>query len=282
MRKHQTTAVSAEQELTEILGAEGRLYKDGIIDDRVIMPIRLQTTYQEAQLLLFEKSTVRPAFKINDDGVDYPCLFFKVNGAVDELVGRAHDWRAAHNKTTLLYSNFYLIGRAPQSGAQQAAKEGADVFAIDGLSYLSNGKKKQLAAAYQNTLKWATESGITLSEQDICATCLYDSAMIIDAFHNVNPLLSNAKCFINVSEKAKISEYAAVRLLFMHALAFDVVVTSKRNYATIENVIAERFYDLHTATSEVAGATKKRANIWLALAAAGGLVGLFYLISRFF
>ncbi len=282
MKTHQTTAVSAEQELTEILGSEGRLYKDGILDEHEIVPVRLQTTYEEALLLLFENSIVRPGFKVEEGSVDYPCLFFKVNGAVDWLLQKAHAWRASHGKTTLLYSNFYLIGRAPQTSALQNAQQyGADVSKIDSLSFLSANKQKQLGTAYQQTLEWAKQSGITLSTDEICATCLYDSTMIIDALHNVVAQQSNAKCFINIVQKSKISQYAAVRILFMHALAFDVVITSKNNYATIESLIADELYDLHIATAEATTKTKKRPNIWKALAIGGALLGLVYLLSRF-
>ncbi len=282
MKTHQTTAVSADKELTEILGAEGRLYKDGILDDHQIVPVRLQTTYEEALLLLFENSIVRPGFKVEADSIDYPCLFFKVNGAVDQLLQKAHAWRANHGKTTLMYSNFYLIGRAPQTSALQKARQtGADITKIDSLTFLSANKQKQLSAAYQQTLAWAKQSGITLSNDEICATCLHDSAMIIDALHNVVAQQSNAKCFINIVQKSKISQYAAVRILFMHALAFDVVITSKNNYATIESVIADDLYDLHTVTAETTTKTKKRPNIWLALAIGGALLGLVYLLSRF-
>ncbi len=247
MRKFQTAAHSADDQLTELLGVEGRLYKEDILNDHQIVPIRLVTTYEEAMLLLFEKSIVRPGFKINDKSIDYPCLFFKVNGAVDDLVNKAHAWRAANTKTTLLYSNFHMIGRAPQPTALQSAEQTAsDANNIAALSYLSQFKKEQLNIAIQNTLEWAKDCKIDLSETEIYATCLYQSDVILDAFHNVNPAASNAKCFINSTQKNEINYYAAVRLLFMHALGFDVVVISKNSYASIENIILDKYFDLHT------------------------------------
>ncbi len=257
MRKFQTTAHSAESELTELLGVEGRLYKDGILNDHKIVPIRLETTYDEAMLLLFEKSIVRPGFNIAEQTIDYPCLFFKVDGAVDELVKKAHAWRAENVKTTLLYSNFHMIGRAPQPSAlQNLAQQGADVNQIESLSFLSQSKKEQLNDACQNTIAWAKESNIDLSETDIRAICLYDSKMVIDAFHQAKPEASNAKCFINSAQKNEVNNYAAIRLLLMHALGFDVVIISKNNYASIENKINCEFFDLHTQATKT---TKKSA-----------------------
>ncbi len=249
MRKLQTTAHSAESELTELLGVEGRLYKEGILNDHKIVPIRLETTYDEAMLLLFEKSVVRPGFQITEQTVDYPCLFFKVDGNVDDLVKKAHSWRAENVKTTLLYSNFHMIGRAPQPSAIQSAQNQVeDANQIVSLGFLSQSKKAQLNDAFQNTVKWVKDSNIDLSETDMRAICLYDSKMVIDAFQQVKPENSNAKCFINSAQKNEVNNYAAVRLLFMHALGFDVVIISKNSYASIENKINDKFFDLHTQT----------------------------------
>ncbi len=251
MRKFQTAAHSAERELTDYLGVEGRLYKDGILNDHKIVPIRLETTFDEAMLLLFEKSIVRPGFQVNEDSIDYPCLFFKVDGAVDNLVKLAHEWRAAHTKTTLLYSNFHMIGRAPQPAALQAVEQTiSDINNVETISFLAQFKKDLLNDALKNTIAWAKDCAIELSETEIKAACLYESQMIIDVFHQAKPEQSNAKCFINSAQKNEINHYAAVRLLFMHALGFDVVIISKNSYASIENIISANYYDLHTLAQD--------------------------------
>ncbi len=258
MRKHVTTAADAERELTDILGAEGRLYKDGVLDQHEIVPIRLETTYAEALLLLFEDSVVRPGFKVEADAVDYPCLFFKVNGLADSLVKKLHDWRASHTKTTLVYGGFHMLDREPNTAALKMARETAGgVEQIESLSYLSPVKKKQLAKAFDNALAWAKQSKIELSDEAMRATLLFDSKAIVDAFQQVKPADSNAKCLVNDSQKRSISPYGALRILFMHALGFDVIIISKNSYASIENVINQDMFDVHSVLPEVKKDAKK-------------------------
>ncbi len=255
MKKHVTTAAVADRELTDILGAEGRLYKDGVLDQHEIVPIRLETTYPEALLLLFEDGVVRPGFKIEGDVVDYPCLFFKVNGAADDLVKRMHDWRTSHVKTSLVYGGFHMLDRAPNTAALKMAREaGGAVEEIEALSYLSPAKKKQLAKAYENALAWAEQLKIDLSEEEMCAALLFDNKSIVDAFHHVNPSDSNAKCLVNDSQKRSVGAYGALRILFMHALGFDVIVISKNSYASIENVLDAEMFDVHSAVPKEAPA----------------------------
>ncbi len=281
MKKHVTTAANADRELTDILGAEGRLYKDGVLDQHEIVPLRLETTYAEALLLLFEDSVVRPGFKVEDDAVDYPCLFFKVNGAADDLIKRLHDWRANNSKTTLVYGGFHMLDRKPSTAALKLARETAGgVEDIELLSYLSPAKKRQLAKAYDNALAWAKQSKIDLSDEEMRATLLFDSKTIVDAFQQVNPIDTNAKCTVNDSQKRSISAYGALRILFMHALGFDVIIISKNSYASIENIIDETLFDVHNAVPEVK-ATAKKSDFSLILGLAAlvvvGLLAYFFL-----
>ncbi len=277
MKKHQTTAHKAEAELAEILGTEAQLYKQGALADYDVVPLRLETTYHEACLLLFEKSVVRPGFKLTAQAVDYPCLFFQVDGAIEELVKRARAWHSNNHKTTLYYSNFKMLGRAPQASAVQAAQQqGADIAQIEPLSFLSTAKKKQLAAAYKQTQQWAKSCQLSLSEAEICAACLYDNAKIIDAFHHGNAEQSNAKCFVDVVQKSTVNDYAAIRLLLMHALAFDVVVMSKDGYASIENIIDQSLFDSHTAEAKIKNDKKSNAAVWVGLLVGALLLAIYY------
>lgn len=268
MRTHQTAASEADRELTDLLGYEARFYKEGLMDNHRLDPIRLKTTYEEANLLLFEKSVVRPAFKIENDVIDYPCLLMKVDGPADQLVADLHKWKGDHVKTTLMYGGFHMIDRMPNAQSLNAAQEVLDgevqLNTLEQLSFTAPVKQNMLISAYQQVVEWVAEMAIKIEPYQLLAACLIDNKNVIDAFHYASPVESPPKCAIVDSQRQVLNEIAMVRLLMMHALGFDVVIISKQSFASIENYLPAEFYDHHkvgpTSYTEPAGrATTKKA-----------------------
>lgn len=249
MRTHQTAAAEADRELTDLLGYEARFYKEGLMDNHRLDPIRLKTTYEEANLLLFEKSVVRPAFTIEDDVIDYPCILMKVDGPADQLVADLHKWKADHVKTTLMYGGFHMIDRMPSALSLNTAQEILDgevqLNALEQINYTAPVKQKMLIGAYHQVVEWVAEMAIHIEPYQLLAACLIDNKNVIDAFHYVSPVDSPPKCAIVDSQRQVLNEVAMVRILMMHALGFDVVIISKQSFASIENYLPAQFYDRH-------------------------------------
>ncbi len=278
MKTYQTASSEAKTELNQLLGLESQFYQAGAYDNLSIEPLRLQTTYDEAKLLFFERSLVRPAFNFKQLKIEMaegstteeesasstnseiimPILFFKADGEDADFNKKIHEYRQKHNKEVIYYTSFNPLDYHPKKIDKIDESE---LMKRVEISHLSKAKKLLFCEAYQQLKIWHNEFNLEIQGEELMSTIL-DSKAIIDAFHHSSAEQTPAKLVINDNQKNSLGKYAIVRLLLAHSLAFDVAILSKNAYASIENIVGEQYYD-HFIIDKVEKVTRTKKEIAL-------------------
>ena len=69
MRKYETAGREADRELTDILGAEGRLYRADVLEQFEPSATRLSSSYEEWLAWWTIDAYIRPGFQIRENAV---------------------------------------------------------------------------------------------------------------------------------------------------------------------------------------------------------------------
>ncbi len=238
MKSKATVVKAAEMELAEKLGKDGGFYHAGVYDDLKIVPLRLRTTYDEAKLLFFERSLVRPEFVAGETEVIMPILFFKVDGDDQVFQNELHQYRQKHNKQVVAYSSF----RPLEASITAELNSLYELDKAKEIAHLSQAKKDRFKAAVEELIQWQANAKLGYSDLELANIALA-SAKIIDAFHYGSAEKTPAKVIISDNQKNSIGKRSAIRIYLAHLLGLDVCIISKRAFASIENYLAKDSYD---------------------------------------
>ncbi len=302
IKTYKTVAQEAEQELDTILGHESRIYKPWQLENHDLEPIRLLTTVDEMLMLTYASAYVRPHFEVSETTVVIPSFFCKLNGAVEGFVLDAKSKSKQMPSLIAYYQGFQKISRKPKTSYLNKKpkwfnddtginiKEALNAN-IDSIKMLKPAYQKQYLLAINRVLQMMKTGGYVGTHPGnrlILETLLYNCRPIVSMLHAYDYQYTVPKFIVHDDHKRRPNEFAAIRLLFMHALSFDVFVLSDGAYSSIENFYADSIYSIHQLTqrdfiySEVLVKREKmmKSFKWLIAIGAIGAV-LAFLLMRF-
>ncbi|MCK8058629.1 MULTISPECIES: YceG family protein [unclassified Fusibacter] len=289
MKTHTTTAHQAEQELNALLGHENRIYKPWQLENHVLEPVRLKATTDEMLMLTYANAYVRPHFEVDEKRVTVPNLVCKLNGAIHGFVLDMKVKEKQHPNLITIYYDFGKMNKKPKAGHLNKKPKWFDEMLginVDQALQADLSGIKHLKPAYQRTyleainrvlkiVKSSAYKGEAPSNREVLETLLFNSRKIGDMFHAFDYQYMVPKFLVVDKQKKPASPYAAIRLIMMSVLGFDVFIASEDAYSSIENYVTEDVIDIHYLTerefaySEVLTIRKKRVKmlLWTALAA---------------
>lgn len=285
IKTYTTVAQEAEQELDTLLGHENRIYKPWQLEAHDIEPVRLITTVDEMLMLTYANAYVRPHFEVDDSRVVVPSFFCKLNGAIEGFVADAKAKAKHLPEQIALYQGFQKINRKPKTGFLNKKPkwfddergiliEEAIKADIESIRILKPTYQRQYLMAINRVLeivKAGQYHGPNPGNRVILETLIYNCKPIVSMLHTYDYQYTIPKFIVVDDHKKRPNEFAAIRLLFMHALSFDVYVLSDSGFSSIENLFAADTYSVYGLTqrdfiySEVLSKRAKLYNIakWL-------------------
>ncbi len=253
MKIKQSVRKEASEEINKELVKSG-LYPNG--DGELIQnisPLRLSTTREELDLLLFEESAVRSGFSVDDTEVTVPVLFSKVNGNSD-LLDKVKDIKSKNLCPIDMLSNFHLLKREAYSSriidekifVETGKLNKVYLYSFDEISYLNTQKKKMLINAIESIIeeKFDIDILVDVSDIDIVKSALFANERMYKLFHEANFNSVVPKLIISDLSKSTLNYQAVVRLLMYHYLCMDVIIFSKKSYSSIEDYLPREYYDV--------------------------------------
>lgn len=262
IKTYTTVAQEAEQELDTLLGHENRIYKPWQLEAHDIEPIRLITTVDEMLMLVYANAYVRPHFEVDDAKVVVPSFFCKLNGAIDGFVADVKAKAKLMPDQIALYQGFQKINRKPRTGMLNKKPKWFDDTRgilieealkadIDSIRMLKPTYQRQYLMAINRVLdivKAGHYTGPNPGNRVILETLIYNCQPIVSMLHTYDYQYTIPKFVIVDDHKKRPNEFAALRLLFMHALSFDVFVLSESGFSSIENLLDPNVYSVYGLT----------------------------------
>lgn len=299
IKTYTTVAQEAEQELDSLLGHENRIYKPWQLEAHDIEPIRLITTVDEMLMLVYANAYVRPHFEVDDVKVVVPAFFCKLNGAIDGFVADVKAKAKLMPDQIALYQGFQKINRKPRTGMLNKKPKWFDDTKgilieealkadIESIRILKPSYQRQYLMAVNRVLEIVKAGhylGPNPGNRIILETLIYNCQPIVSMLHTYDYQYTIPKFVVVDDHKKRPNEFAMIRLLFIHALSFDVFVLSDSGFSSIENLLDPNVYSVYGLTqrdfmySEV---LSRRAKIYtllkwlLALGLVG--IGILYLV----
>lgn len=292
IKTYTTVAQEAEQELDTILGHENRIYKPWQLEAHDIEPIRLITTVDEMLMLVYANAYVRPHFAVDDTKVVVPSFFCKLNGATEGFLADVKAKSKLMPDQIAMYQGFQKINRKPKTSflnkkpkwfddqrgilIEEALK--AD---IESIRILKPAYQRQYLLAINRVLEIVRAgqyTGPNPGSRVILETLIYNCRPIVSMLHSYDYQYTIPKFVVQDDHKKRPNEFAAIRLLFMHALSFDVFILSDSGFSSIENLLNANVYSVYGLTqrdfiySEVLSKRAKTYQLLKWLIAAGLVV----------
>jgi hypothetical protein len=262
IKTYTTVAQEAERELDTLLGHENRIYKPWQLENHQLEPIRLIATTDEMLMLTFANAYVRPHFGADDSNVTIPSFFCKLNGATE---GFLLDVKAKSKQSPehfAVYNGFSKVSRKPKTSYLNKKpkwfddQNGIDVEAalvsgIESIKFLKPNYQRQYLKAINrvlDVLRTDTSKIPNIGNRLVLETLLYNSKPIISMLHSFDFQYLVPKFVVIDDHKKRPNEFAAIRLLLMHSLSFDVFIVSDEGFSSIENFISDTLYSSHILT----------------------------------
>lgn len=252
-----TAAYRAEQELNTILYQDTGLYRNRQF--KKAMPVTLQTTFEEIQILWDEDAVFRPNFETLNDSVIVPVVFAKVSG-VQGTVDEYWDYI-----TKLIDDNTYVIKGLPWITSQQPNpfKEKAYLFLNNGradikkikehpaypLSFIREEMQDYMLDKLQQLIdkKWIAGTGVNGVENTIVATVLNLDKEILRLIQKYDFTKAIPKLIITSTKEEICSLEDSIIAAYLNLIGFDVAIFVPTGYISIEKYYTETIFVEHQA-----------------------------------
>ncbi|MBB6215992.1 hypothetical protein HNQ80_002083 [Anaerosolibacter carboniphilus] len=248
----ETSAKKAEKEIRKILSAEKNVLRPWQLVNYEPIPLTLQTTIEEIEILFNTQAFLRPGFKVEDGKVYIPSLFVKLSGNsfdfLDILTCKTDGSKAKivynstmdfENKKTLRYEDKKVdrilneeglidkekLYKSSQFKYYYLRKEYQDII-IDKINYILKNRNALFTPIVdvEDTKK-------------IVYTLLNIDKDIMMLLHDFDYQYDIPSIIFYEEEDALFSDRIAYTLALLYLLGMDIIVISAIGYANLENVI---------------------------------------------
>lgn len=264
MKTVDTKPYQAQKAVEKLLNAQNNIYRPWQLHKHLMEPIRLVSTKDEFVKYLFVDSFVRPGFSVEDDLVQIPHLFCKIDGKTDEIVYELQKLKRANPDKVEILHNFNLMNKKPVTSFFETKPDWYDdetdidiekAFAdtLNSIGHLRPKYRYNFLLAVNRVLK-SIKSGSLLvnvpTPRVILETLIYNSTLIVDMYHKFDYQFMVPKFVVIDEEQYGLNPYGALRLMLMNELSFDIIIASKNSYSSIENIISPDEYELYIADDD--------------------------------
>lgn len=262
-----TVAYVASEEINEMMSSEQMaLFKPYQLNDKNIVNSTLILTYDEINILLKEKSIIRPNFSYDEKDIFIPNIFAKVNGT-DEDINKYLE-NIEKNKS-LPNSDFVCTIKSVTS--LTALKIGTNSITND---ILDRGGKVNFEKLIEknfykyNHIRITSQhlfvnkiSELITSKNIFLFDMTYDNVMLIlnvvlnietpnigEILHTFDYVCDIPKIilFINIPLNNNDAKNLSIFLAFINILGFDIVMYSPTGYIDIEKYLKDSIFSQHT------------------------------------
>lgn len=287
MKVYETAGKEAERELTQILGKESRLYRDDILNSSLPKALRLSSSFEEWRAWWPEPAYIRPGFLVAEDQVYIPCFLALISRVketrIRDLIG--FEPQTSKGQGLVYFNSFHMLSRfVPHENQPLEIEINTPDFLtlamamsfkpLDGLN--PNKRRAYFEAIAQVIRLWPQiQPKSNLSAQQVFYQLIYGCDRIQEIFGLSIYQDQVVKCVIRHQQKDKADELAALRILLMHFLCFDIVILMSDAQASIEDYLPEAFYDKHILDTDTSlGDPLKGRRQQMVKLVLGGLVAL--------
>lgn len=292
MKKIDTQAYVAEQAVEKILSVENHVYRPWQLSKHELEPQRLVSAKDEFARYLEVDAFVRPGFEVKDNRVSVSHLFCKVDGDCRDIIRDIEKLKESNSERIAIHKSFNLINSKPrtaffaekpswfndETGEINVAE--AQSQTLTALGQLRPSYRQTYLEAVNRVMKAVREGELLINPPTprvMLETLIYNSTLIVDMFHHFDYQYMVPKFIIEDRDNKTPNAYAALRLLLMNELSFDILVCSEEAYSSIENIIEADNYELYIlgsgpkpkprAEKASSASIKNKVLIWLFIVA---------------
>ncbi len=226
-----------------------------IIENSIPSSIRISTKKEDFENLLFEKATLREGFHADNQEIQVPVFISKLNNNSQEFVSKIREDYRLRPNNMVMFSGFHILKNEAKNNetiAKNVITEDGEVDVIlagqiDEIRELKPAKRKILYLAIKKIVatKADIEAIAELSAYEIFNYAVLENDKVLNVFNNADFNNTPPKCVVVDSGKSTLNQCAVLRLLLMHVLAFDIVVSSYKSHTSIEDYFPEDYYDVY-------------------------------------
>lgn len=275
MKTIDTQAYVAEQAVEKILSVENHVYRPWQLSKHEIEPMRLVCAKDEFAKYLEVDAFVRPGFEVKDNKVTISHLFCKVDGSCKSIISDIEKLKQNNEEKIVIHKSFNLINSKPITSffAEKPYWFNDELGKIDVEEAMTQTLSSlgQLRPSYRKTYLEAINRVLTAVRNDellvnmptprvILETLVYNSTLIVDMFHHFDYQYMVPKFVIIDSDNKPVNAYAALRLLLMNELSFDILICSEDSYSSLENIIEADNYELYIMDEKKDTAQAEKSN----------------------
>lgn len=256
----ETVAFKASQEIEGLLhGEETGIYKAWQFENASFKPVLLKTTYDELRLLWNEEARIRSGFEIKGGRVKIPNILCKVSGTEEDISEYVCDFDLfTKSHDTIFYDGVPFYKKNYSSGNWYLL---SSVIGKDGLVdskklkahtlYKYSHLKTSLQDNICEKLNLMFSSGI-LNLQMTTEMKLQIILVVLNLEEDILNLLQNhdypffiPKIVVYDNSSTMFEVEDAILLVFLHLMAFDILILTPSGYNNIESHIGGSFIQTH-------------------------------------
>lgn len=250
-----TVAFKAEQELNTLLYQDTGLYRNRQF--KRAMPITLQTTFEEIEILWEQDAVFRPNFETLNDSVIVPVVFAKISG-VKGTVDEYWDYI-----TGLIDGNTHIIKKLPYITGEQPNpfREKSYLFIRNGkvdikkikehpaypFSFIREEMQDYMLDKLQQLIekRWIVGTGVTGTENAIISAVLNIDKEILRLIQKYDFTKAIPKLIITSTKEEVCSLEDSILAAYLNLIGFDVIIFVPTGYISIEKYYAEPIFLEH-------------------------------------
>ncbi len=225
------------------------------IDERVPSAIKLTCKREDFESYLFKSASERPDYVLNDSVFQVPVFITKLNKNSQSFIAKVREVFRLKADKMLMFSGFHILKKEPSIDdrvSQSIISDDGEIDTmrlgqLDEIKSLRPSKRKALCMAIEKIVKNKNDIDFLKDTNafDIFSYSVFDNEKILNVFANSDYKETPPKCIVVDSGKSELNPCALVRILLMHLLAFDIIVSSYKSHSSIEDCLPKDYYDVY-------------------------------------
>lgn len=261
MKTIETVGKQAEAELTEILGKASRLYRPEILEKCHQRAIRIASSYEEFLAWWDVDAYIREGFEVDNHLVTVPCFFTLVSEvkSTKDFSELRIEEQTNIEKGIVYFSSFYMLERQVPTdnlnsldqlwSTREAFVEKIISLKLKTIDRLQPDRQKAFILAALATVEFWMQIAPShlqdLSQVELFMQLIHSPERIIEMFAERDYQKTPPKCIVYHRQKKSTNALAVLRLLFIHFLAFDILIMTNGQQGSIHPYLDSAFFDQH-------------------------------------
>lgn len=225
-----------------------------ILETALPSSVRISSNKEAFESLLFEKAVLRDGFENYGENIQVPVFITKLNGNSQSFIAKVREDFRLNSNNMLMYSGFHILKKSPEHLAQVPKNIISEDGEIDVILAGQVPEIRQLKSTKRMILYTAIKRLVDLKNQipaiadltahEIFCYAVLDSDKLMNVLNHADYNKTPPKCVIVDSAQSSLNPCSVLRLLFLHLLAFDIVIASYKSHQSIEDCLPQEFYDI--------------------------------------